>query len=78
MKSRITGENNLVAKYAISGIYAAELERLGIGTLAVEGRDVVFRQCDGLSVAWECGTERRGLIALAVFRLAAAKSLSIH
>ena len=62
----------------ITGFYAAELEYQGIGTLAVEGRAIVFRQCDGLSVAWECYSERDAFYVLELFRSAAAEPISLH
>jgi hypothetical protein len=62
----------------ITGFYAAELEHQGIGTLAVEGRAVVFRQCDGLSVAWKCESERDAFFVLEIFRSAAVEPVSLH
>jgi hypothetical protein len=62
----------------ISGIYAAELEHDGIGTLLVAGRSIVFVQYDGLRVSWECETERVANEALWLFRFAAAQPIDIH
>ena len=62
----------------ISGIHAAGLERQGTGTLTVEGRSVVFVQCDGLCVAWECQTQRDAWDILSIFRSAAAEDASLH
>jgi hypothetical protein len=62
----------------LTGFYAAELEYQGIGTLAVEGKAVVFRQGDGLSIAWKCESERDAFVVLEMFRLAVAEPFRLH
>ncbi len=62
----------------VSGICAAELEGEGIGTLMVEGRSIVFVQCDGMRVPWDCRSERDANETLWVFRLAAAQAVDLQ
>ncbi len=62
----------------VSGIRAAELEREGIGTLMVDGRAIVFVQCDGVRVAWHCKSERSANETLWLFCLAAAQAADLQ
>ena len=62
----------------ISGIYAAKLEQEGIGTLLVDGRTIIFVQCDGLRVAWDCKTVREAKDMLRLFRSAARERPEFH
>jgi hypothetical protein len=62
----------------ISGIHAAGLEHEGIGSLFVEGRDIIFVQNDGLRVAWQCKTENDAKRKLRFFRSAAAEEAKLQ